>query len=140
MTAHQRPDFLAGSVFDALQRAGTRGLTFTEIMDTTGFTECQTRHGLSILREAIAGMKGTDAVYSYDPHGHVYRTAYLPDVAEAYEIMRLGAEATRSYRVLTGTVLPHAKQSRTKQLRMLRRHLQLVVDDARDILEPAEPV
>ncbi|MFI6808121.1 hypothetical protein ACIBO6_24420 [Streptomyces luteogriseus] len=136
MTAHQRPEFLARSVYDALHKAGTRGLTFVELMDVTGLTESQIRHGLSVLREALPGMKGTDAVYSYDPHGHVYRTAYLPDVAESYEIMRLGGEATRSYRVLTGTVLPHAKQSRTKQLRMLRRHLELVVEDARDILEP----
>jgi hypothetical protein len=81
-------------------------------------------------------MKDTDAVFTYDPHGHVYRIVYLLDVAEAYEIMRLTSEATRSYRVLTDTVLPHAKQSRTKQLRLLRRHLQLVVDDAKDILEP----
>ena len=51
--------------------------------------------------------------------------------------MRLKGEAKRSYRVLTGTVLPHAKQSRTKQLRMLKRHLQLVVDDANELLEPA---
>lgn len=137
MTAHQRPESLARSVFDALQRAGTRGLTFVELMEETNLTESQVRHGLSILREALAEMKGTDAVYSYAPQGHLYRTAYLPEVAEAYEIMRLSAEATRSYRVLAGTVLPHAKQSRTKQLRMLKRHLQLVVDDAHDILEPS---
>jgi hypothetical protein len=137
MTTHQRPEFLARSVFDALQRARTRGLTFEELMEGTGLTASQVRHGLSILREALPEMKDTGgAVYSYDPHGHVYRTTYLPDVADAYEVMRLRAEATRSYRVLTGTVLPHAKQSRTKQLRMLRRHLQLVVEDAKDILEP----
>lgn len=137
MTTHQRPDFLAGSVFDALRRAGIRGLTFAELMEATNLTASQTRHGLSILREALPGMKGTDAVYSYDPHGHKYRLVYLPDVADAYEVMRLKGEATRSYRVLTGTVLPHAKQSRTKQLRMLRRHLQLVVEDAKELLEPA---
>ncbi|MEU9397735.1 MULTISPECIES: hypothetical protein [unclassified Streptomyces] len=137
MTAHQRPDFLAGSVFDALWRAGVRGYTFAELMEATNLTASQTRHGLSILREALPGMKDTDAVYSYDPHGHVYRLVYLPDVADAYEVMRLKGEAKRSYRVLTGTVLPHAKQSRTKQLRMLKRHLQLVVDDANELLEPA---
>ncbi|MBV6700215.1 hypothetical protein KV557_24450 [Kitasatospora aureofaciens] len=137
MTAHQRPEFLARSVFDALQSAGSRGLTFVELMEVTGLTAHQVRHGLSVLREALPGMTGTDAVYTYDPHGHVYRTAYLPDIAEAYELMRLSAEATRSYRVLTGTVLPHARQSRAKQLRMLKRHLQLVVDEAKDILEPA---
>ncbi|MGY3056265.1 hypothetical protein ACVWZD_005734 [Streptomyces sp. TE3672] len=136
MTAHQRPEFLAQSVYDALHRAGTRGLTFVELMEETRLTEFQARHGLSVLREAIPGMKGTEAVYTYDPHGHVYRIVYLPDVAESYEIMRLSGEATRSYRVLTGTVLPHAKQSRTKQLRMLKRHLELIVDEAKDILEP----
>lgn len=136
MTAHQSPEFLAGSVFDALQSASTRGLTFVELMEATNLTAHQTRHGLSILREALPGMKNTDAVFTYDPHGHVYRIVYLPEVAEAYELMRLSSEATRSYRVLTGTVLPHARQSRTKQLRLLRRHLQLVVDDAKDILEP----
>ena len=46
-------------------------------------------------------MEGTDAVYSYAPHGHVYRIAYAPKVAKAYEIMRLTAATTRSYRVLT---------------------------------------
>ncbi|MEU2354576.1 hypothetical protein ABZ599_16675 [Streptomyces misionensis] len=136
MTAHQRPDFLAQSVFDALWRAGVSGYTFAELMETTNLTASQTRHGLSILREALPGMRDTDAVYSYDPHGHVYRLVYLPDVADAYEVMRLKGEAKRSYRVLTGTVLPHAKQSRTKQLRMLKRHLQLVVDDANELLEP----
>ncbi|MER8188406.1 hypothetical protein [Kitasatospora sp. NPDC094015] len=137
MTAHQRPESLARSVFDALQSAGRRGLTFVELMEVTALTTHQVRHGLSVLREALPGMKGTDAVYTYDPHGHVYRTAYLPDIAEAYELMRLSSEATRSYRVLTGTVLPHARQSKAKQLRMLKRHLQLIVDEAKDILEPA---
>jgi hypothetical protein len=137
MTAHQTPEFLARSVFDALQRAGERGLTFGELVETTGLTASQTRRGLGVLREALAEMKGVGAVYSYDPRGHLYRTAYLPDVADTYEIMRLRGEATRSYRLLSGTVLPHARQSRTKQLRMLRRHLQLVVEDTKDILEPA---
>ncbi|ANZ14821.1 hypothetical protein O1L44_02430 [Streptomyces noursei] len=137
MTAHLRPDSLGQSVFDALQRAGTRGLTFDELMEATNYTESQVEHGLGVMREALAGMKGTDAVYSYDPNGHLYRTAYIPEVAEAYEIMRLKGEATRSLRVLAGTVLPHAKQSRTKELRLLRRHLELVVDEANEILEPA---
>ncbi|MEV8324076.1 hypothetical protein [Kitasatospora sp. NPDC056731] len=137
MTAHYRPDFLARSVFDALQMAGKRGLTFGEIIEVTSLTTYQVRHGLSVLREALPEMKETDAVYSYDPHGHVYRLKYIPEVAEAYELMRIGSEATRSFRVLTGTVLPHAKHSHSKQLRMLRRHLQLVVDEARDILAPA---
>ena len=137
MTAHLRPESLAQSVFDALHRAGTRGLTLIDLMEETSLTENQVRHGLSVLREALADMKGTDAVYTYDPHGHVYRIAYLPEVVEAYEIMRLKAEATRSLRILAGTVLPHAKQARTKQLRMLKRHLTLIVEDAQDILEPA---
>lgn len=105
-------------------------------MEATNLTAWQTRHGLSILRESLPGMTGTDAVYTYDPHGHLCRLEYIPEVAEAYEIMRITAEATRSYRILTGTVLPHYRHGRNKQIRLLRRHLEVVVEDARDILSP----
>ncbi|MFE4176821.1 hypothetical protein ACFRR7_33065 [Streptomyces sp. NPDC056909] len=90
-------------------------------------------------------MRGTDAVYSYDPHGHVYRTAYVPDPAEAYDIkaydiMSLGVEATRGFRGPRRYGPPARQAAPPNQMRMLRRHLRLVVEDTTDILEPAEPV
>lgn len=136
MTAHLKPEESARRTFDALQRAGMRGLTLPELIHATGLTIYQVRRGLAYLRESLADLKRGEAVYSYDPLDYRYRTAYIPDVVEAYELMRLQGEATRSARVLTGTVIPHAKQSKAKQIRLLRRHLELVVDETHDILEP----
>ncbi|MDF3300061.1 hypothetical protein [Streptomyces tropicalis] len=70
------------------------------------------------------------------PHGHLHRTAFLVDVVEAYEIMWIRSECTRSYRVLTGTVIPHAKNSKARAVRLLRRHLELVVGESEDLLAP----
>ncbi|MBB1258318.1 hypothetical protein [Streptomyces alkaliterrae] len=109
-----------------------------ELIDVTGLTESQVRRGLTVLRESLPGLKDVDGVYSYEPGTHRYHITYVPEVVDSYEIMRLRGEAKRSYRMLTGTILPHAKHSRTKQLRLLRRHLQLIVDEANDILEPAD--
>jgi hypothetical protein len=97
--------------------------------------------GLPFLRGAIPGLKDSQRVYAYDPNGHLCRTAYVPDTVEAYEIMPISGEATRSYRMLTGTVLPHAKNSCTKAIRMLRRHLGLVVEESHRLLdrEPIRP-
>ncbi|MCF3143792.1 hypothetical protein [Streptomyces platensis] len=139
MTAHQRPEVLAQAVYDALERAGNRGLSLEEIMGETGYTESQTRRGISLLRESIPQLKGSDAVYTYDPAENVYRTVYIPEVAEMYEILRMRGEATRSYRVLTGTILPHSRKSKAKQLRTLKRLYEFVVDETNEMLEPAEP-
>lgn len=138
MTAHQRPEVLAQAVLDALDRAGVRGMNLLELMGETGYTKSQVKHGISVLRESLPGVKGSDAVYTWDPTDRVYRTSYLPAVAEIYEILRMRSEATRSSRVLTGTIIPHARKSRSKQLRMLKRHYEFVVDEATDLLEPAE--
>ncbi|MFD3539624.1 hypothetical protein ACFWUQ_08995 [Streptomyces sp. NPDC058662] len=137
MTAHLKPEETARSVFDALQRAGARGLTLGELTDMTSLTIYQVRRGLSYLRETLPELKGGHSVYSYDPHGHLYRTAFLSDVVEAYELMRISGESRRSYRILTGTVIPHARHSKAKQIKILRRHLQLVVEETNDILEPS---
>ncbi len=75
-------------------------------------------------------------MYSYDPRTYRYCLEYIPELVEAYELMRIRGESMRTYRMLTGTAIPHAQLSRAKQIRMLRRHLQLVVDDANDILAP----
>ncbi|MCG0065980.1 hypothetical protein L0F81_22230 [Streptomyces tricolor] len=138
MTAHQRPEVLAQAVFDALQRAGMRGMSLAELIGETGYTKSQVRRGIALLRESLPGLKGTDAVYTWDPSDRVYRTFYLPEVAEVYEILRMRSEATRSARVLTGTIIPHARKSRSKQLRMLKRHYEFVVEEATELLEPAE--
>ncbi|MEF9915716.1 hypothetical protein RJT17_37400 [Streptomyces sp. P5-A9] len=135
MTPHLKKEESAQRIADALDVVGERGMTLSELIHTTGMTISQVHYGMSYLREAIPGLKGGQHVYSYDPDGHLYRTAYVPDVVEAYEIMRIAGECTRSYRILTGTVLPHAKTSRTKGIRMLRRHLELVVDESHELLE-----
>ncbi|MGW1840673.1 hypothetical protein [Streptomyces sp. NPDC002067] len=136
MTQHLKREESAQRIADALDVAGERGMTLSEIMDATGMTICQVRYGMAYLREAIPGFKdGSQCVYSYDAYGHLYRTAYVPDVVEIYEIQRIAGENTRSYRVLTGTVLPHTKNNRTKALRLLRRHLELVVEESKDLLE-----
>lgn len=137
MTTYLKKEESARNVADALERAGDRGMTLSELIDATGMTTAQVRRGLAYLKEVIPGLKESTAVFSYDPNGHLYRTAYLPEVVESYELMRLAGEATRSYRILTGTVMPHAKQSRARQIRMLRRHLELVVGESQDLLEPA---
>ncbi|GAA2330441.1 hypothetical protein ACWCV5_32575 [Streptomyces tubercidicus] len=136
MTAHIKPEQTARSVLDALRRAGARGLTLYDLIDATGLTTSQVRRGLGYLRETLPDLKNSNAVYSYSPRGHLYRTQYDQEAVEAYELMRIAGESTRSYRILTGTVIPHAKQSKAKQIRLLRRHLQLVVDETNDILEP----
>lgn len=139
MTTYLKREESAQRIVDALDIAGERGMTLSELIHSTGMTIGQIRYGMGFLREAIAGFKDSQRVYSYDPNGHLYRTAYVPDVVEAYEIMRISGEATRSYRMLTGTVLPHAKNSRTKAIRMLRRHLELVVEESHDLLD-REPI
>ncbi|MBD9730358.1 hypothetical protein IGX29_00715 [Streptomyces sp. H28] len=136
MTSHLKREESARRVADALDRAGERGMTLSELTDTTGMTVSQTRAGLAYLKEAIPGLKGSSAIFSYDPHGHLYRTAFIADVVEAYELMRIAGECTRSYRILSGTVIPHTKNSRGRAVRMLRRHLELVVDESHDLLEP----
>ncbi|MEU9263117.1 hypothetical protein AB0D73_33875 [Streptomyces sp. NPDC048215] len=135
MTRHLKKEESAQRLVDALDVAGERGMTLSELTHATGMTIPQVRYGMAYLREAIAGLKGTQRVYSYDPDGHVYRTAYLPDIVESYEIMRIADEATRSHRMLAGTVIPHGKNSRTRGIRMLRRHLELVVEESHDLLE-----
>ncbi|MFD7015369.1 hypothetical protein [Streptomyces sp. NPDC059928] len=138
MTAYLKPAESAGMVLDALRQAGSRGLTLVEIIHQTSLTVWQVRRGLGFLRESLPDLKDIDGVYSYDPSTHRYCIAYISELVDAYELLRLRGEATRSYRILTGTVIPHARHSRTKQLRMLKRHLQLVVDETNDILEPAD--
>ncbi len=136
MTAHLRAEVTAQGVFDVLHRAGARGLSFAEVMDETGYTACQVRYGMSYLRESLPELKGSN-VFTYDIRDRVYRIVYIPDVAESYELIGIRSEATRSYRVLTGTVIPHAKHSSAKQLRIIKRHLELIVDEVEDILAPA---
>lgn len=138
MTAHQRPEVLAQAVLDALDRTGSRGLSLLELMGETGYTKSQVKRGIAVLRESLPSVKGSDAVYTWDPTDRVYRSFYMPQVAEIYEILRMRSEATRSSRVLTGTIIPHARKSRSKQLRMLKRHYEFVVDEATELLEPAE--
>ncbi|MFE5868857.1 hypothetical protein ACFQ6V_09405 [Streptomyces roseifaciens] len=137
MTAHLRPEVKGQSVLDALERAGTQGLTFVDIMEETGLTAWQARSGMSFLRESLPELGETHAVFTWDPQDHVYRTAYIAEVAVAYELLRIRGEATRSYRVLTGTCIPHSRLTRSKQIRILQRHLQLVVEETNDILEPS---
>ncbi|MFD5563811.1 hypothetical protein [Kitasatospora griseola] len=137
MTAYQRAEVSAQMVKDALDRAGTRGLTFTELVEDTGLTPSQVRYGMAYLRESLAGLKNSSAVFTYDPRDNVYRTEYIPEVADYYEILRLQGDATRTLRMLAGTVIPHSKLARTKQVRLLRRHLEVVVEDTKDILAPA---
>ncbi|MGC4998398.1 hypothetical protein [Streptomyces sp. DT195] len=135
MTAYLKREESAQRIADALDTAGERGMTLAELIHATGMTVGQIRYGMGYLREAIAGFKDGQRVYSYDPDGHLYRTAFMPEVVEMYEIMRISGEATRSHRMLTGTVLPHAKTSRTRAIRLLRRHLELVVEESHDLLE-----
>ncbi|MEU3748137.1 MULTISPECIES: hypothetical protein [Streptomyces] len=136
MTAHQPAELSAQMVKDALDRAGTRGLTFDELVEDTGLTYYQVRYGISFLRESLADLKDSDAVFTYDPREHVYRIVYIPEVAELYEVFRLQGEATRTLRMLAGTVIPHSKLARTKAVRLMRRHLEVVVEDAKDLLAP----
>ncbi|MEV8586693.1 hypothetical protein AB0424_07070 [Streptomyces sp. NPDC051180] len=136
MTAHLRAEVTAQMVKDALDEAGTRGLTFDELVEETGLTTHQIRYGMACLRESLAGLKGSEAVYTYDPRENVYRTQYIPEVADLYEILRLQGEATRTLRMLAGTVIPHSKLARTKAVRLMRRHLEVAVEDAKDLLTP----
>ncbi|MFF4952564.1 hypothetical protein [Streptomyces chattanoogensis] len=137
MTAHLKPEDSASMVLDALLRAGKRGLTLDELIDETDLTVSQVRRGLGFLRESMPDLEGVDGVYSYDPITYRYCVSYIPELVEAYELLRLRSEATRSYRILTGTVIPHARHAKTVQLRLLKRHLELVVGETDDILQPA---
>lgn len=136
MTSHNKQEVNAQRVYDALKASGARGLTLLEIIHQAKLTRYQVRRGMGYMRESLADLKGSGSVYSYDPRTHRYCLEYIPEQVEAYELMRIRGESMRTYRMLTGTAIPHAQLSRAKQIRMLRRHLLLVVEDANDILAP----